>query len=240
MAELREITTGLRFPEGPIAMPDGSVVLVEIQARHDPRAPRRDDRGDRRSRRRAERRRHGTRRCVLHLQQRRLFTCHRSRRPHASRSVDPDRYIGGRIQRVDPATGSVTTVHRMRRPSAARARTTSCSTPRAGSGSPTTASVERRAIAPASLRAGPTARRSREVIFPRRAPERHRAVARTATACTSRRRTRAASQWASLSRARSVAVPLDAAAVLLAGVPGCRCSTRSPSTAPATSASRRS
>ena len=30
MAELREITTGLRFPEGPIAMPDGSVVLVEM------------------------------------------------------------------------------------------------------------------------------------------------------------------------------------------------------------------
>lgn len=32
MAELREITDGLRFPEGPIAMPDGSVVLVEIEA----------------------------------------------------------------------------------------------------------------------------------------------------------------------------------------------------------------
>jgi gluconolactonase len=31
MAELREITTGLRFPEGPIAMPDGSVILVEIE-----------------------------------------------------------------------------------------------------------------------------------------------------------------------------------------------------------------
>ncbi len=31
MTELREITTGLRFPEGPIAMPDGSVVLVEIE-----------------------------------------------------------------------------------------------------------------------------------------------------------------------------------------------------------------
>jgi len=28
---IREITSGLRFPEGPIAMPDGSVVLVEIQ-----------------------------------------------------------------------------------------------------------------------------------------------------------------------------------------------------------------
>ena len=30
MAELIEVTSGLRFPEGPIAMPDGSVVLVEM------------------------------------------------------------------------------------------------------------------------------------------------------------------------------------------------------------------
>ncbi|HZD26794.1 MAG TPA: SMP-30/gluconolactonase/LRE family protein [Alphaproteobacteria bacterium] len=30
MTEIREITRGLRFPEGPIAMPDGSVLLVEI------------------------------------------------------------------------------------------------------------------------------------------------------------------------------------------------------------------
>jgi gluconolactonase len=30
MAELIEVTDGLRFPEGPIAMPDGSVVLVEM------------------------------------------------------------------------------------------------------------------------------------------------------------------------------------------------------------------
>ena len=30
MHELTEITTGLRFPEGPIAMPDGSVILVEM------------------------------------------------------------------------------------------------------------------------------------------------------------------------------------------------------------------
>ena len=27
---VRELASGLRFPEGPIAMPDGSVVLVEI------------------------------------------------------------------------------------------------------------------------------------------------------------------------------------------------------------------
>jgi gluconolactonase len=31
MAELKEIVSGLQFPEGPIAMDDGSVVLVEIQ-----------------------------------------------------------------------------------------------------------------------------------------------------------------------------------------------------------------
>ena len=30
MAELTEITDGLRFPEGPIAMPDGTVILVEM------------------------------------------------------------------------------------------------------------------------------------------------------------------------------------------------------------------
>jgi len=31
MQEMKEITSGLRFPEGPIAMADGSVVLVEIE-----------------------------------------------------------------------------------------------------------------------------------------------------------------------------------------------------------------
>lgn len=29
----KQIASGLRFPEGPIAMPDGSVVLVEIERR---------------------------------------------------------------------------------------------------------------------------------------------------------------------------------------------------------------
>ena len=31
MAEMRIITDGLRFPEGPVAMPDGSVILTEIE-----------------------------------------------------------------------------------------------------------------------------------------------------------------------------------------------------------------
>ena len=31
MAELQEITSGLAFPEGPVAMSDGSVIVTEIQ-----------------------------------------------------------------------------------------------------------------------------------------------------------------------------------------------------------------
>src|SRR5512139_2103674 len=31
MAELREIAHGLRFPEGPVALPDGSVLVVEVR-----------------------------------------------------------------------------------------------------------------------------------------------------------------------------------------------------------------
>jgi len=31
--EFKQLTSGLRFPEGPVAMPDGSVVLVEIERR---------------------------------------------------------------------------------------------------------------------------------------------------------------------------------------------------------------
>src|SRR5258708_33999439 len=29
--EVREVASGLRFPEGPVARPDGSVILVEIE-----------------------------------------------------------------------------------------------------------------------------------------------------------------------------------------------------------------
>src|SRR5919106_3690153 len=32
MRELKEIASGLDFPEGPVAMPDGSVVVVEMLA----------------------------------------------------------------------------------------------------------------------------------------------------------------------------------------------------------------
>ena len=31
MTEVRELATGLQFPEGPVAMADGSVLVVEIK-----------------------------------------------------------------------------------------------------------------------------------------------------------------------------------------------------------------
>ena len=31
MAAIREITSGLQFPEGPVALPDGSGLVVEIK-----------------------------------------------------------------------------------------------------------------------------------------------------------------------------------------------------------------
>ena len=42
MAEFELVADGLRFPEGPVVMPDGSVILVEIaEGQITPRARRR-------------------------------------------------------------------------------------------------------------------------------------------------------------------------------------------------------
>ena len=69
----RILATGLRFPEGPVWMRDGSVVLVEIAARHrHPRAPDGTVPVDRAHRRRAERAGGRAGRRALCLQQRRL------------------------------------------------------------------------------------------------------------------------------------------------------------------------
>jgi gluconolactonase len=112
MAELTEITSGLRFPEGPIAMDDGSVVLVEIEAERLTRVlP------------------DGTKEIIadvpggpngaavgpdgafylcnngggaVHVERRGLLI------PGAR---DASRYRGGKIQRVDPATGEVTDLY---------------------------------------------------------------------------------------------------------------------------------
>jgi gluconolactonase len=112
MHELTEITSGLRFPEGPIAMPDGSVILVEMF-------------GPRLTRVNAD----GTTETIAEIPggpngaaigpDGALYLCNNGGcftpvelsglllpGPH-----NPAAYIGGRIQRVDLSTGSVTDLY---------------------------------------------------------------------------------------------------------------------------------
>ena len=104
--KIREIARGLQFPEGPVAMADGSVLLVEIARGTLSRVhARRPGAGRRRSRRRAERRGDRPGRRGLRLQQRRLPLHHRGGRLPCGRSRQADDYSGGRIERVDLATG---------------------------------------------------------------------------------------------------------------------------------------
>ena len=114
MSELEfvEVTSGLRFPEGPIAMPDGSVIVVEMF-------------GPRITRVLPD----GTKQTVAEIEggpnglavgpDGALYLCNNGgcftpvefggmMFPGA---FDPSRYVGGRIQRVDIATGAVTDLY---------------------------------------------------------------------------------------------------------------------------------
>jgi gluconolactonase len=112
MAELTEITSGLRFPEGPIAMDDGSVVLVEIEAERLTRVlP------------------DGTKETIADVPggpngaavgpDGAFYLCNNGGGAvHVERrgllipgGRDPARYLGGKIQRVDPTTGAVTDLY---------------------------------------------------------------------------------------------------------------------------------
>ena len=73
MANIRVLATGLEFPEGPVVMPDGSVVLVEIRGQAaDAGLARRAQGSGRANSRRPERRGARPRRQDVHLQQWRL------------------------------------------------------------------------------------------------------------------------------------------------------------------------
>jgi gluconolactonase len=110
--DLKEITDGLRFPEGPIAMPDGSVILVEMF-------------GPRITRVLPD----GTKQTIADIvggpnglaigPDGSLYLCNNG---NAFTPVDvggmlfpgpfdPSLYIGGRIQKVDIATGAVTDLY---------------------------------------------------------------------------------------------------------------------------------
>ncbi len=107
-----EITSGLRFPEGPIAMPDGTVILVEMFG---PRITRVHP--------------DGTKQTVAEIEggpngaaigpDGALYLCNNGGvfTPVDLGGLllpgpfDPGRYIGGRIQRVDLDTGEVTDLY---------------------------------------------------------------------------------------------------------------------------------
>jgi len=107
-----EITTGLQFPEGPVAMPDGSVILTEMFASRLTRvAP------------------DGTKTTVAEINgapnglalgpDGALYLCNNGNAFSPLNAggllypgpFDESKYIGGRIQRVDIATGTVTDLY---------------------------------------------------------------------------------------------------------------------------------
>ena len=112
MSEITTITTGLRFPEGPIAMPDGSVILVEMFG---PRITRVHP--------------DGTKETVAEIAggpngaaigpDGALYLCNNGGcftpvdlgGMMLPGPFDPSAYIGGRIQRVDLGTGAVTDLY---------------------------------------------------------------------------------------------------------------------------------
>jgi gluconolactonase len=112
VSELTEITSGLRFPEGPIAMDDGSVVLVEIFG---PRVTRVQPDGSKETVAEVP----GGPNGAAIGPDGALYLCNNGGcftpvevagllLPGA---YDPARYIGGAIQRVDLATGEVTDLY---------------------------------------------------------------------------------------------------------------------------------
>ena len=112
MAEFTEVAAGLKFPEGPIARPDGSIVLVEMFGKRITRiAP------DGSTSTVAEV--PGGPNGIAYGPDGALYICNNggSFRPIEfgdmllPGDLDPSRYIGGRIQRVDLATGAVTDLY---------------------------------------------------------------------------------------------------------------------------------
>ena len=111
MRPCKIITTGLQFPEGPIALPDGSVLLVEIKRGTLTRVGRR---------RRADGRRQdaAAARTAPRSAPTARSTCATTAASSGTRSApfllpgnQPKDYAGGSIQRVDLATGAVETLY---------------------------------------------------------------------------------------------------------------------------------
>jgi len=110
--DLTDVATGLEFPEGPIAMPDGSIVLVEMFG---PRLTRIHPDGSRDVIADIEGGPNGAAvgpdGAIYLCNNGGSFTPVQLGDLTLPGGFDPDRYIGGRIQRVDPSTGAVTDLY---------------------------------------------------------------------------------------------------------------------------------
>ena len=109
--DLKEVTTGLRFPEGPVAMPDGSVLVVEIEAARLTRvAP--DGRKTTVSQHTG-----GPNGAAVgpdgkvYICNNGGFNWHEDPKFGLRPTAQADDYSGGRIERVDLATGAIETVY---------------------------------------------------------------------------------------------------------------------------------
>ncbi len=112
MAELVEVTSGLKFPEGPIAMPDGTVILVEMFG---PRLTRVHPDGRKETIATIP----GGPNGAAMGPDGEVWICNNGAR-FTEVDMDgltfpgpttPEKYIGGRIQRVNLTTGAVTDVY---------------------------------------------------------------------------------------------------------------------------------
>jgi len=109
--DLRIVTDGLRFPEGPVCMPDGSVALVEIESR---RITRVTESGTKSTIATVTGAPNGLAlgpKGLLYLCNNGGFSWHEEPGLLRPMGQSPD-YSGGRIETIDPATGAVSTLYR--------------------------------------------------------------------------------------------------------------------------------
>jgi gluconolactonase len=109
--DLRVVTEGLRFPEGPVCMPDGSIALVEIASR---RITRVTEKGEKTTIATVTGGPNGLAAGpdgMLYLCNNGGFSWHEE--PGLLRpGFQAEDYSGGRIERIDPASGAVETLIR--------------------------------------------------------------------------------------------------------------------------------
>lgn len=109
--DLRIVTDGLRFPEGPVCLPDGSIALVEIESRRITRVTEKGEKSTIATVTGAPNGLAAGPKGLLYLCNNGGFSWHEEPGLLRPMGQSPD-YSGGRIETIDPATGAVSTLYR--------------------------------------------------------------------------------------------------------------------------------